>query len=156
MLVKFFNIYYLVHINMFFCVFTYLYLKTSKYLLILKSSSRRLQNMSWRCFHHIFDVTTLRLKDVLKTSWRHLARSLEDVWKTKNCYAEDVFRTPWRHVLKMSWRHVLKTSWRHVFKTCLEDVLKHVLKTSWRHYGDKYLLTYWENFPEIFTGNICI
>ena len=144
---------YLVYINMFFCVFTYLYLKTSKHLLILKTSSRRLQNMSWRCFQHIFGVTTLRLEDVLKTSWRHLARSLEDVWKTNNCYAEDVFRTPWRHALKMSWGHVLKTSWRHIFKTCLEDVLKtcleDVLKTLWRQIFT-YLLRefprniYWE------------
>ena len=31
-------------------------------------------------------------------------------WKTKRCYAEDVFKTSWRHVLKTSWRHVLKMS----------------------------------------------
>ena len=62
--------------------------------------------------------TFVGLEDVFKTSW-----------KTKNCYAEAVF--------KKCWRHILKTSWRHVLKTCLEDVFKTFLKRSWRHYGDK-------------------
>ena len=61
----------------------------SKYLLILKASSRRHQDMSWRRFQNVFSVTILRLprhlKDILKTSW-----------KTKKCYAEDVFMTSCR------------------------------------------------------------
>ena len=92
-------------------------------------SSRRLKDVFKTCLA-IFSVTIFRLprrledvlktscKYVLKTSWRHLARRLEDVlktsWKTKNCYAEDVLKTSWRHVLKTSWRHVLKTSSRRL------------------------------------------
>ena len=46
-----------------------------------------------------------RLKDVLQIR-------LEDVLEEKNCYAEDIFKTSWRHVFKTSWWHVFKTSWR--------------------------------------------
>ena len=64
--------------------------RTSKHLLVWKSSSRRLQDMSGRCLQHVFSVTTLRLprrlQDFFKTSW-----------KTKNCYAKDVLKTSWRH-----------------------------------------------------------
>ena len=75
---------------------------------VLKTSSTRLQrNNFWSC------------KDVLKMSW-----------KTENCYAEDVFKTSWKHVLKTSWRHFLKTSWRHFLKTSW----RHVLKVPWRHF----------------------
>ena len=103
------------------------WLHPSKYLLVLKTSLRRLQDMSWGRLQHVFSVTILRLprrlKDVLKTSSKRLGR--------RNCYAEGVFKTSWRHVLKTTWRHVLTRSWRHV------------LKTSWRHYGDKQN-TYWK------------
>ena len=58
-----------------FFVFQDVFLKTScKY--VLKTSGRRLAEMS---------------QDVLKTSW-----------KTENCYAEDVLKISWRHVLKTS------------------------------------------------------
>ena len=67
-------------------------------------------------------------------------------WKTKSCYAGDVLKTSWRHVLKTSSRDVWKICWGHVFKTSSRDVLKicwgHVFKTSWRHYGDKQNI-YW-------------
>ena len=76
-------------------------------------SSRRLQDMSWRCLQHVFSVTIFRLPrylgDVLKTFCKYV---LKTSWKTKNCYAEDVLKTSWRQVLNTSWRHVLKTSWR--------------------------------------------
>ena len=92
--------------------------------------SRHLQDMPSRRLQDVFSVTSLRLpkcleeilQDVLKTSR-----------KTKNCYAEDVLKTPWRHVLKTSWNHVLMTPWRHVLKMSW----KHVLKTLWRQ--TKYL-----------------
>ena len=72
-----------------------------------------LQDMSWR-----------RLEFM---SCRRLAKTS---WKEKNCYAEDVFKTSWRHGLKTSWRHALKTSWGHI------------LKTSSRRLGDKQIV-YW-------------
>ena len=54
-----------------------------------KTSSRRLE-----------DVLQIRLEEVLKTPWWHLAKRLEDVlktsWKTKNCYSEDVLKTSHR------------------------------------------------------------
>ena len=75
-------------------------------------------------------------------SWRRFQGLSQDVLKTscktKNCYAEDVFKTSWRHVLKTSWRYVLKTSGKHALKMSR----RHVLKTSWRHYRDKQN-TYW-------------
>ena len=129
-------------------------------------------NPSQQTFVRLEDVLKMHSKHVLmtsstslqrnnftssKTSWRHLAKMswgrLEDFlkasWKTKNCYAEDVLKTSWRHALKTSWRHALKTSWRHVLKMSWRYVLKrswrHILKTCWIHYGDK------QN-----TGDICI
>ena len=61
----------------------------SKHLLLLKRSPT--------CLHYNNFSSS-------KRSGRHLARRLEDFlktfWKTKNCYAEDVFKTFWRHVLK--------------------------------------------------------
>ena len=72
-----------------------------------------------------------------KTSWRHRLKQdifqniLRTSWQMKNCYPEDVLKTPWRHVLKTSWRLVLKMCWIHI------------LKTSSRHYRDKQN-TYWE------------
>ena len=80
-------------------------------------SWRRLQDISWRLLQQVYSTTVFRLsrrlEDILKTS-----RKMS--WKTKNCYAQDVLKTSWRHILKTSWRHVLKTSWRH----------------SWRHLQD--------------------
>ena len=97
---------------------------TQQTLLVLKTSWRRLQDMSSRRLQHVFTATILRLrdvlktfcKDVLKTSWRHLARRLEDVlktsWKTKSCYAEDVLKTYLEEVLKTFLEVILKTLWR--------------------------------------------
>ena len=104
-------------------------------MLVFKTSSRRLQDMSWRRLQHVFSVTFFRLprhledilQNVLKTSWRRLQGVLGDEklvfiltigllyirWRR----LEDVLKTSWRHVLKMSWRHILKTSWRYVLKT---------------------------------------
>ena len=78
----------------------------SKYLLVLKASSRRLQDMSWRCFQNVFSVAILRLprhlKDILKTSW-----------KTKKCYAEDVLKTSSWHLgdkQNFCWEYLYATS----------------------------------------------
>ena len=87
----------------------------SKHLLVLKTSSRRLQDMCWKRLQHVFNVTILRLPRrlgrqkivALKTSWRRLDYMIEDV---------------------------LKTCQEDILKTCLEDVLK----TLWRQ--EKYLL----------------
>ena len=102
----------------------------SKHLLVLKTSSRRLQDMSSACLkRNNFTSSERSWRRLPKTSWRRLEDILQDAlktsWKKKNCYAEEVFKTSWKHVLKTSWRHVLKTSWRHI------------LKTSWRHYREK-------------------
>ena len=110
-------------------------------------------NIGWPCrrLQHVFSITILRLprrlKDVLKKSW-----------KTKNCYAADVLKMSWRHVLKTCLEDLLKTCLEDVLKTCLEDVLKtcleDVLKTCLEdvlktyledalktNYGDKKILT---------------
>ena len=64
----------------------------SKHLL---TSSRRLQDMSWRCLQHILCVKIFVFQDVLKTSW-----------KTKNCYGENVFKISSKNVLKTSSRRL--------------------------------------------------
>ena len=92
-------------------------------------SSRRLQDMSWR-----------RLEDVLKTSWIHLGKRLEDVLEDEKLLRwrrlEDVLKTCLEDVLKTCLENVLKTCLEDVLKTCLEDVLKKcledVFRTSWR------------------------
>ena len=90
-------------------------LKTSSRL-VFKTSSRHAFKMSlrhifktsWRCLQcNIFSSTktaSRRLKASWKMSSRRLARCLQDVmktsWETKNCYAEELLKTSWRHVLK--------------------------------------------------------
>ena len=92
---------------------------------VFKTSSRRLQDMSWRRSQHVFSITIFclprRLEDVLKlsckyvlktssrrlhvfktsrkTSWRHLQDDFKMSWKTKNCYAGDDLKMSWRHAL---------------------------------------------------------
>ena len=86
-------------------------------------SSRRLQDMSWRCLQNIFSVTIFCLEGILR-------RCLEDFLKT-SC--------------KPSWRSLgrpkivmLKTSSR-----CLEDMSwKRLEDMSWRRLGDKQNV-YW-------------
>ena len=103
----------------------------SKHLLVLKTSSRRLKDMSRRRLQYVFSVIILclprRLEDVLN-------KSCKTSWKTKNCYAEDVLKTCLEDVLKTCLEDVLKACLEDVLKTCLEDVLK----TLWRQ--AKYLL----------------
>ena len=60
---------------------------------VLKMSSTHLQLNNFSSFTwHVLKTFSRRLEDVLKMSL-----------ETKNCYAEDVLKTFWRHVLKMSW-----------------------------------------------------
>ena len=114
----------------------------NKHLLVLKTSWRRLQGMSWRRLRNVFSVLIFclprRLEDVVKTSWRRIRRRL-------GRHFEDVLKTSWRCLedvldkdLKTSWRrleNVLENKkllrWRRledVFKTCLQDVLKTCLQ----------------------------
>ena len=72
-------------------------LQPSKHLLVLKTSSTRLQRnnftsskTSWRRLEYVLQRL---FEDVLKTSW-----------KTKNCYAEDVLKTCLEDLLKILWR----------------------------------------------------
>ena len=109
---------------------------SSKYLLVFKTSSRCLQDMSWRRLQYVFSETIFRFQDVLEDEKLLRWRRLEDVLKTS---WRHVLKTSWRHVLKMSWRHVLKTSWRHVLKTSW----RHILKTSSRRLGGKQNFYWW-------------
>ena len=56
-------------------------------------SSRRLRDMSSRSLQ---DMSSTSLQDIFRVTIFRLPRRLEDVlkasWKTKNCYAEDVFK----------------------------------------------------------------
>ena len=80
---------------------------------------------------------------VLKTSCKYV---LKTSWKTKNCYAEDVLKTSWRHVLKTSWRRLEEMSWRRLGDMPwrrLEDM-------CWRRLEDVL------ETNKMFTGNIFI
>ena len=57
---------------------------------VLKTSSGRFRETSWRCFRKTY------CKYVLKTSWRRLEEVLEDAKR----YAEDVLKTSWRRLGK--------------------------------------------------------
>ena len=117
----------------------------SKHLLVFKTSSRRLEDMSWRRLQHVFSVTILRLprrledilQDVLKTSWKTKNCYAEDVfktsWKTKNCYAEDVLKTSWRHILKTSSRRLggkQNFYWWYLYLTNLNVYLTNLCFTN--------------------------
>ena len=82
----------------------------------IETTWRRLQDMSWRCPRHVFSGTIFRLarrlEDVLKMPWRHLEDISQGVLQDENLYAEDVFKTSSKHILKRSWRHGLKISSR--------------------------------------------
>ena len=80
------------------------------------------QDMSLRRLQHVFSVTIFRLPrrledilgDILKTSW-----------ETKNCYAEFVFKTSWRHVFKTSWRRYRDNRnayWAYLYLTNLTNL----------------------------------
>ena len=79
----------------------------SKHLLVFKTSWRRLQDMSWRCLQHVFNVTVFRLP-----------RSLEDALQLR---LED---TSWRRLEDMSWIHLEDMFWRRS-----EDM-------SWKHFQE--------------------
>ena len=94
---------------------------------IFKMSSRRLAKMSSRQFQDVSSSQTVLFNTssrpskhllVLKTSWRHLARRLEDMSRRR---LEDMSR---RRLEDISWRRLEDTSWR-----CLEDM-------SWRRLQD--------------------
>ena len=61
----------------------------TRHLLLCKTYLRRLEDMSSRRLQHVFRVTIFRLP-------RRLEEAMKTSWKTKNCYAEDVFKTSWR------------------------------------------------------------
>ena len=77
-----------------------------------------LKTYSWHvfktCSRHFFKTPTRHLQrnnfSCSKTSWRRLARCLQNVFKTsrktKNCHAEDVLKTSSRHVFKTSPRRL--------------------------------------------------
>ena len=90
----------------------------SQYMLVYLPSGNGL----WKYLKNFF---VKLLKD---HNWSLLQRRLEDVLKTKNCYTEEVLKTPWRHVLKTCLEEVMKTCLEDVLKTCLKDVCK----MSWR------------------------
>ena len=114
-------------------------------MLVLKTSWRLLQNMSWKRIQHVFsvrifglprrleDVLQRRFEDVLKTSrktsWRRLKTSCK----------KDEQLLHWRRlqdILTACLEDVLKTCLEVVFKTCLEVVfqtcLQDIFMMSWR------------------------
>ena len=91
-------------------------------MLVSKTSSTRLQRNNFTSS---------------KTYWRRLEDILQDVLKTscktKNCYAEDVLKTPWRHGLKTSWRQYgekQNTYWGYLYLTNLNVYLTNLYLTN--------------------------
>ena len=78
---------------------------------VLKTSSPRLQRSNFTSSK----MSSRRLQDVLQRRLQDLSQDVfKTSLKTKNCYAEDVFKTSCRHVLKTSWRYILKTPSRRL------------------------------------------
>ena len=73
------------------CIFMY----PSKHLLVLKTSSTRLQRNN-------FTSSKTSCKDVLKTSWRRLEDVLQDEKLLRRRHLEDVLKTCLEDVLKTS------------------------------------------------------
>ena len=122
------------------CIFMY----PSKHLLVLKTSSTRLQRNNFTSSKTFWR----RLEDVLKTFSRPLARRLEDVLKTcledvLKTYLEDVLKTCLEDVLKTCLEDVLKTCLEDVLKACLEDVLKTCLEDVSKTCLEDALKTVW-------------
>ena len=118
-------------------------------LFISKTSSRRLQDMSWRRLQEVFNVTIFRLprrlqdvllirledisQDVLKTSWRRF---------------RDLFARCFQDIIKTSWRRLgrreivaLKTCWRR-----LEDISGRRLEDQQMFAGPTYVVSVWSIF----------
>ena len=90
-----------------------------KHLLVFKTFRRRPQDMPWRPLQHVSSVTIFVFEDVLKTSWRHLARRLGRrkivMLKTFSRRIQGMsWKTSWIHVLKMSWRQTKCLLWTSV------------------------------------------
>ena len=80
---------------------------------VLKMSSRRICETSWRRFEDV-------LEDVLKKS----SKCLQDIWTRPICWSwprrlEDVF---WRRKINKNIFIFMKTSWRRLLKTKTKDV----------------------------------
>ena len=87
------------------CIFMY----PSKHLLVLKTSSTRLQRNN-------FTSSKTSCKDVLKTSWRRLARRKIITPKTSWRRLEDMSRRRLEDLLKILWRQT--KYWGYLY-TCL-------------------------------------
>ena len=83
----------------------------SKHLLVLKTSWRHRQNMSWRRLQHVFSVTILRyprrLEDVLKKFCKDILKgSCMKSWRPLEDILQDVLTTPW-YSATCTWNKVL-------------------------------------------------
>ena len=90
----------------------------SSWLYVLKTSSRR--------FQEVFKTSSRHLQDVLKTSSRRLTKKL---WKTSSRHLQDVFKTSSRGLAKLSSRRFqdVSSSFREVFNTFLRRTPKTVI-----------------------------
>ena len=74
----------------------------------MKTSSARLEDMSWRRLLRVSSITILRLprrlEDVWKTSCKTSSRRLQDVLEDEKLLREDVLKACLEDVLKTLWR----------------------------------------------------
>ena len=84
----------------------------SSYPYVVKTSSRRFQDLFKMSSRRLAITSSRRFQDVLKTSCKN-------VFKTLSRLLQDAFKTSSRRLAKTSSRRLANTSWRH-----LQDVLK--------------------------------
>ena len=100
---------------------------------VLKTSSRRLQDVLQKCLQDISKKSSRGFQDVFKTSPRHLQdvllRRLQNVFKTSSRRLQDI----------------LKTSSRRLAKRCLQDLFKTY------HWANLFLLTQFQDVFETFS-----
>ena len=114
-------------------------------MLVLKTSWRLLQDMSWKLIQHVFSVRIFglprRLEDVLQRRFEDVLKtSRKTSWKRlKTSCKKDKQLLHWRRlqdILTACLEDVLKTCLQVVFKTCLEvafqKCLQDIFMMSWR------------------------
>ena len=87
---------------------------------VLKMSSKRICDTSWRHFEDVLKTSWSRLENFLKTSWRCMDKTnILVLTKMSWRRLQDVF---WRRMINNNIFVFIKLSWRRLLKTKTKDV----------------------------------
>ena len=100
-------------------------------MILLKTSWRHLYKTSWRCLEDILKTSSKRLQNVLKISWRHFCKTS---WR----YLEDVFTRLLEDISKTFWRR-LEDLWPRRIYWSWSRRLEGILNTSSENEDERHL-----------------